>query len=156
MESERDRDVVQRRARHRAVAAVAAVAVFWAISASPARAAQEPEWIPRPVALLQGLDKVTARISTVTAPVGQLVRFGTLDITVASCQEHPPTLAPESAAFLSIDDRPPDEASQPLFSGWMFASSPGLNALEHPVYDLWVLSCSSASTAGQSPSPGTN
>ena len=148
--------MVQRRARHGAVAVVAAAVVAAAISVSSARAAQEPEWISRPVALLQGLDKVTARISTVTAPVGQLVRFGTLDITVATCQEHPPTLAPESAAFLSNDDQPPDEAAEALFSGWMFASSPGLNALEHPVYDVWVLSCSSETTAGQSSTSGKN
>lgn len=149
----------QRRTGHRAAATAAAALIGSALiglAAPAARAAQEPEWIPRPVAVLQGLDKVTARISTVTAPVGQTVRFGTLGITVASCQEHPPTLAPESAAFLTIDDRLPDEAAQRVFSGWMFASSPGLNALEHPVYDVWMLSCSSESTAGQSSSAGTN
>lgn len=144
----------QRRTWQTAAAGLAAAMAALAVPA--ARAAEEPEWIQRPVAVLQGLDKVTARISTVDAPLGKPVRFGTLDITVATCQEHPPTLAPESAAFLVIEDRPPDEAAQRVFSGWMFASSPALNALEHPVYDVWVLSCSSASTAGQSSSAGTN
>lgn len=124
--------------------------------APSARALDEPDWIPRPIATLQGLDKVTARISTVIAPVGETVEFGTLHITVQTCQEHPPTLAPESAAFLVIEDQPPDEAPHRIFSGWMFASSPALNSVDHPVYDVWMLSCSSDKTAGQSPSPGTN
>lgn len=162
MQDEREDDVGQRRTWRPDAAGLAAAAVLVAaalvagLAGPAARAAEEPEWIQRPVALLQGLDKVTARISTVTAPLGKPVRFGTLDITVATCQEHPPTLPPESAAFLTIEDRPPDESAQRVFSGWMFASSPGLNALEHPVYDVWVLSCSSESTAGQSSSAGTN
>ena len=140
----------------RRAAGVVAGAALWALAAVPATAADDPEWIPQPVVVLQGLDKVTARISTVTAPVGQTVAFGTLRISPRTCQEHPPTLAPESAAFLEIDDQPPDEAPRRIFDGWMFASSPALNALEHPVYDVWVLSCSSETTAGQSSSAGTN
>ena len=128
---------------------------LWATTASPVMA-DEPDWIQLPVVVLQGLDKVTARISTVTAPVGQTVSFGTLKISPRTCQEHPPTLAPESAAFLEIDDQPPDESPNRVFTGWMFASSPGLNALEHPVYDVWVLSCSSETTAGQSSTSGKN
>lgn len=119
-------------------------------------AADEPEWIPQPIAVLQGLDKVTARISTVTAPVGETVGFGSLLITVETCQMHPPTLPPENAVFLVVDDQPPDEQPRRVFSGWMFGSSPGLNALEHPVYDVWVLSCRSANTEGQSSAAGTN
>ncbi len=126
------------------------------VGGGPADAAEEPEWIPEPVAVLQGLDKVTARISTVIAPVGETVGFGTLLITVQTCQEHPPTLAPESAAFLVVEDQPPDEAPRRVFSGWMFASSPAINALEHPVYDVWVLSCRSSSTEGQSSAEGKN
>lgn len=116
----------------------------------------DAEWLPREVAVLQGLDKVTARISTVSAPVGGTATFGTLSIEVSTCQERPPTLPPESAAFLRIDDHPPDAPARRLFSGWMFASSPALNALEHPVYDVWMLSCRSASTASQSSAPGSN
>ncbi len=146
--------MVKRRTGRRATGAIVGMAL-WATTASPVMA-DEPDWILRPVVVLQGLDKVTARISTVTAPVGQTVSFGTLRISPRTCQEHPPTLAPESAAFLEIDDQPPDESPNRVFTGWMFASSPGLNALEHPVYDVWVLSCSSETTAGQSPSAGSN
>lgn len=118
--------------------------------------ASDPDWLPRRTAVLQGLDKVTARISTVLAPIDETVAFGTLRITARTCQERPPTLAPESAAFLIVDDALPDANVNRVFNGWMFASSPALNALEHPVYDVWVLSCSSESTAGRSSSSGTN
>jgi hypothetical protein len=97
------------------------------------------------VAVLQGLDKVTARVSPVLAPLGQPTRFGALEITARACRETPPTEPPESAAFLEIRELPPaaDEGEPPrqLFSGWMFASSPAVSALEHPVYDVWVVDC---------------
>ena len=92
-------------------------------------------------AVLQGLDKVTARVSPVAAPIGAPVRFGTLEITARACMETPPTEPPESAAFLDIRELPPNEAPVDLFSGWMFASTPALSALEHPVYDVWVVDC---------------
>lgn len=114
------------------------------------------DWRQQEVAVLQGLDKVTARISRLEVPIGQTVRFGTFNIRVETCQDLPPTLPPESAAFVHVEDQPPDEQPSELFSGWMFASSPGLNAVEHPVYDVWVASCKSASTEGQSSAAGSN
>lgn len=95
-------------------------------------------------ALLQGLDKVTARVSELKAPLNKPVRFGTLIITARACHKTPPEEPPESAAFLEISERREGEPPKPLFSGWMFASSPGLSALEHPVYDIWVLDCMTA------------
>jgi hypothetical protein len=103
------------------------------------------------VAVLQGLDKTTARISKFDAPVGKAVRFGTLVITVRACIKHPPEEEPESAAFLQIDEVRQGErnsvVSQQVFSGWMFASSPALSALENPIYDVGVLDCKSDTTA---------
>lgn len=103
------------------------------------------------VAVLQGLDKTTARVSKFDAPVGQAVRFGTLVITVRACIKHPPEEEPESAAFLQIDEVRPGErnsvVSQQVFSGWMFASSPALSALENPIYDIGVLDCKTDTTA---------
>jgi hypothetical protein len=103
------------------------------------------------VAVLQGLDKTTARISKFDAPVGQSVRFGRLVITVRDCVKHPPEEEPESAAFLQIDELRQGErntlTSQRVFNGWMFASSPALSALENPIYDVGVLDCRSDSTA---------
>jgi hypothetical protein len=110
--------------------------------------AAAPPAFARTVAVLQGLDKTTARISTIEAPVDEPVTFGTLTITVKACEKKPPEEPPESAAFLQVDDQRPG-SSQPvrLFSGWMFASSPALSAMEHPVYDVGVLDCKSDSTS---------
>jgi len=103
------------------------------------------------VAVLQGLDKTTARISKFEAPVGKSVRFGTLVITVRDCVKHPPEEEPESAAFLQIDELrqgdPTTVVSERVFSGWMFASSPALSALENPIYDIGVLDCRTDATA---------
>lgn len=94
-----------------------------------------------PHAVLQGLDKVTARVVTIEVPVGQPVEFGSLRITAQTCRKASPVEPPESAAFLEILEERPDEATEAVFSGWMFASSPALSALEHPVYDVWVIDC---------------
>ena len=91
--------------------------------------------------VLQGLDKVTARVSSFEAPIGESVRFGTLEIVPRVCHRTPPEEPPESTAYLDIVDLRSGGASVDLFHGWMFASSPALNALEHPVYDVWVLEC---------------
>ena len=96
---------------------------------------------PRVTAVLQGLDKIAARISTIEAPLDQEVAFGDLKIVVRACQKRPPEEPPESAAFLEIKEAKPDAPSRMLFSGWMFASSPAVSALDHPVYDVWVLDC---------------
>ncbi len=111
------------------------IALIGIIAAFPAGAA------PMNKVILQGLDKVTARVSTLEARVGEVVRFGTLEIIARSCDKRPPEEPPESAAFLDIWEIRPGEPAISLFRGWMFASSPALNALEHPVYDIWVLDC---------------
>ncbi len=108
-----------------------------------------------PVAVLQALDKVTARVTTLQAPVGQTVRFGTLAIKAAVCEKHPPEETPESAAFLDIVEQRAEQASVDVFRGWMFASSPGLSPMQHPVYDLWMVDCvSSSPSAEPRASPG--
>ncbi len=103
------------------------------------------DMIAEPVALLQGLDKITARVSKFEAAVGSPVRFGNLSIRVRDCEKAPPEDPPESAAFLEIDELRPGEDRVRVFSGWMFASSPALSALEHPIYDVNVLDCKTAS-----------
>ena len=103
--------------------------------AAPAHAIQMEE------AVLQGLDKITARISTIKVAVGETVNFGSLRITLRACDKKPPEETPESAAFLQVVEQKPGEQPVTRFSGWMFASSPALSAMEHPVYDLWVLDC---------------
>jgi hypothetical protein len=90
---------------------------------------------------LRGLNKVTARISTLDAPLGAIARFGNLEIIARKCWQAPPEEQPENAALLQIRELRPGEGPQDIFNGWMFASSPALSALEHPVYDITVLSC---------------
>lgn len=109
---------------------------------------------PHRVAVLRGLDKVTARVSTLEAPVGGDTRFGTLVVTPRACLVAPPIDPPERAAFLEIREAGRNGGSaRPLFSGWMFASSPGLSALEHPIYDLWLLDCREPEAAAAPPVP---
>jgi hypothetical protein len=128
-----------------------AVVAFVALaSAAPAAAAM----IPEPAALLLGLDKITARVSRIEAPVGTPVRFGTLKILVRACETNPPDRRPENAAFLEIDKVWPGEKPVRLFSGWMFSSSPALSALEDPIYDVSVLACNAASAASPALPPG--
>ena len=100
--------------------------------------------------VLQGLDKVTARVSTINAQIGKPIRFGTLEITLRACHKRPPEEPPESAAFLEIREIKPGETPRTLYVGWMFASSPAVSALEHPVYDVWVIECRSSSPSGSS------
>ena len=92
-------------------------------------------------AVLRGLDKITAKVSEFDAPIDRAVRFGTLDIVVRACAKRPPEEPPETTAFLEVTDQRPGGEARKLFSGWMFASSPALSALEHPVYDVWVIDC---------------
>jgi hypothetical protein len=99
------------------------------------------------VAVLQGLDKVTARIFTISAPLNDAVRFGSLRITARACTKTPPTEPPEVTAFLEVLEVQPGVFPVPVFSGWMFASSPALSAMEHAVYDVWVIDCKAATIA---------
>ena len=86
------------------------------------------------------LDKVTAKISRLETEIGRPTVLGPLTITVRTCKTTPPEEPPETSVYLEIDESRENKTER-LFSGWMFASSPGLNGLEHPVYDLWPESC---------------
>ena len=96
---------------------------------------------PKPTAILRGVDKITARVTDIEAPLDEPVTFGTLDIIARTCHKRPPIEPPEVSVFLEIADMPPGGTRRRVFSGWMFASSPALSALEHPVYDVWVIDC---------------
>lgn len=102
---------------------------------------------PASIVVLRALDKITARVTTIEVPVGETVEFGSLQITARYCDKRPPEQTPESAAFVEVVEAKPDEEPQQAFSGWMFASSPALSAMDHPVYDLWVIDCTNASSA---------
>jgi hypothetical protein len=95
-------------------------------------------WVPRPVADLTGLDKVSARESRLAVRVGQSVTFGSLTITVRACVVRPPDQAPDATAFLDITD---SQGAAPDFHGWMIRSEPSLEILQHPVYDVRLDGC---------------
>ncbi|MGE3649802.1 MAG: DUF2155 domain-containing protein [Reyranellaceae bacterium] len=101
---------------------------------------------------LQALDKVTTRTREIVVAVGDSVRFGTLRIDAAECLVNTPEATPDSVAFLTITDNKPAQAAEKLFSGWMFASSPALSALDSSVYDVWVLACVTIPQASAPPS----
>lgn len=91
--------------------------------------------------MLRGLDKITGRPTNIFAPIGVPVDFASLTITARYCYSTPPSEPPETTAFIEIVDHRPDQSSRTVFSGWMRASSPSLNGLQHPLYDVWVISC---------------
>ncbi len=91
--------------------------------------------------VLRGLDKITGRPENIFAPVGVPVEFASLTITARYCYSTPPSEPPETTAFVEIMDHRPDQPAKKVFSGWMLASSPSLNGLQHPLYDVWVISC---------------
>ena len=125
--------------------------LFLPLTSMMAYAQQPPAqegWIVGEGVRLQTLDKITARIGTTEMALNQPTRFGTLEITTFHCAYRPPEAPPETAAFLEIrdigySDKKNQAKSQAVvvFSGWMFASSPAISALEHPVYDVMVLAC---------------
>ncbi|GAB5390075.1 MAG: hypothetical protein Alpg2KO_30430 [Alphaproteobacteria bacterium] len=102
---------------------------------------------------MQGLDKITGRIAEFEVPVARSTAFGSLRVAVRACQKAPPTEEPESAAFVEVFEQQPNNDPVLRFSGWMFASSPGVSALEHPVYDVWVKDCRNLSTSSGEDSP---
>ncbi|MBV8578471.1 MAG: DUF2155 domain-containing protein [Acetobacteraceae bacterium] len=99
-----------------------------------------PPWVPRSTAELQGLDKVNARRTTLEVKVGTSAQYGSLKITVQSCEVRPPDQPQDAAAFLIIAD---SHESEPGFRGWMFASAPSVSMLEHPIYDVRLTGCRS-------------
>src|SRR5260370_33476030 len=123
---------------------VALIALIASISGALPRASAAAETAAEPVAVMQGLDKITARASRFDAPVAQVVNFGALSIVVRDCEKSAPEEQPENAAFVEITGNRPGEGKLPLVSGWMFSSSPALSALEHPVYDVNLLECKGA------------
>jgi hypothetical protein len=92
-------------------------------------------------AVFAGLDKITGRTITFDAAIGETVRFGALEVTPRACYTRPPTEATNTDAFVEVDELTLQGEVKRIFTGWMFASSPGLHAVEHPIYDVWLTDC---------------
>jgi hypothetical protein len=94
-------------------------------------------------AVFSGLDKITGRIISFDAAIGETVQFGALQVTARVCYTRPPTEATNTDAFVQVDEVTLQGEVKRIFSGWMFAASPGLHAVEHPIYDVWLSDCAS-------------
>ncbi|MCB1456535.1 MAG: DUF2155 domain-containing protein [Nitratireductor sp.] len=106
------------------------------------------------VAEFYGIDKITGRIITFDVYVNETVRFGALHVTPKVCYSRPATETPKTTAFIEVDEITLDRQIRRIFTGWMFADSPGLNAIEHPVYDIWLKACKMDSD--EAPPPDAN
>lgn len=104
------------------------------------------ERIQNPTNVFAGLDKITGRIVQFDVAVNETVQFGSLQVTPKNCLTNPPTETPETVAFVEIDEITLQKETKRIFSGWMFAASPGLNAVEHPIYDVWLIECKGGAT----------
>ena len=103
--------------------------------------AAQADRIKNPTALFSGLDKITGRIVSFEVAVDETVQFGALQMRARVCFTKPSTETPNTTSFVEVDETEADGATKRVFSGWMFAASPGLHGLEHPVYDIWLVDC---------------
>ena len=103
-----------------------------------------PHKIANPTAVFSGLDKITGRIISFDVAINETVRFGALEVTPRACYSRPPTEAPNTDGFIEVDELTLQGEIKRIFTGWMFAASPGLNAVEHPIYDVWLTDCKGA------------
>jgi hypothetical protein len=97
--------------------------------------------IRNPIAVFAGLDKITGTITTFEVPIDEARRFGTLNVRPRVCNTRPVTEQPKTTSFVEVEEARADGKAKRIFTGWMLAESPGLNALEHPVYDVWLAGC---------------
>jgi hypothetical protein len=102
-------------------------------------------------ALFSGLDKITGRIINFDVAIGETVQFGALQVTPRICYTRPPTEAANTDAFIEVDEVTLQGEIKRIFSGWVFASSPGLHAVEHPIYDVWLTDCKNPVVAAAPP-----
>jgi hypothetical protein len=123
------------RARAQVLGALAGVVALWPLPAARA------ERLENNIAVFSALDKVTASIKKLEVKLNETVQFGALKVTPRVCYSRPSTEQPKTTSFVEVDEVQLDGTEKRLFSGWMFAESPGLNAVEHPVFDVWLTDC---------------
>ncbi|MXQ12423.1 DUF2155 domain-containing protein [Microvirga makkahensis] len=103
--------------------------------------AAQADRIKNPTAVFSGLDKITGRIVSFEVRIDETVQFGALQMTPRVCFTKPPTETPNTTSFVEVEEAGADGKTRKVFSGWMFAASPGLHGIEHPVYDIWLVDC---------------
>ncbi len=106
-----------------------------------AAAKKKTERVKNPVAVMDGLDKITARVTSFEAKIGEQSQFGALKVTPRVCYTRPFSDTPQTTAFVEVDEVGLTGETKRIFTGWMFAASPGINGVEHSVYDVWLKDC---------------
>jgi hypothetical protein len=101
----------------------------------------EGERIANPTASFSGLDKISGRIILFDVALNETVQFGALQVTPRACYTRPPTETQNTTSFVEVDEITLKAEIRRIFTGWMFANSPGLSAVEHPIYDIWLIDC---------------
>lgn len=122
----------------------------WAIASGLPSSRVHAEVVKNPIAVFAALDKVTGRISHLEIPINKTVEFGALKVTPRVCDTRPPTDTPHTSSFVEVDEVKLTGEVQRIFTGWMFAESPGLHAVEHPVFDVWLTNCKTVSAPAPS------
>lgn len=117
-----------------------AAAVLLAVAGCTCKSAKA-ERISNPLAVFAGLDKITGITTTFEIPIGEERRFGALIVKPDVCYTRPLTEEPKTTSFVQVDQVLLDNSRKRLFSGWMFAESPGLSGVEHAIYDVWLTGC---------------
>jgi hypothetical protein len=113
-----------------------------AVLASAGQAPAQAQPVANPVATFAGLDKITGRITRFDVYIDETVLFGALELTPRACYDRPSSdTLQRTSAFLEVDQRSLDGSTERIFTGWMFADSPALNAVDHAVYDVWLIEC---------------
>jgi hypothetical protein len=112
--------------------------------------------VANPTAVFSGLDKITGRITAFDAAIGETVQFGALQVTARACYSRPPTETPLTDGFVEVDEVTLQGEVRRIFTGWMFAASPGLHAVEHAVYDVWLVDCKGGAQAVVDAQPTTS
>jgi len=138
-----------RSASLRAISGAGSIALLAGILSAPSAEAAR---IANPVAVFSGLDKITGRITTFDVYINETVQFGALQVTPRACYSRDATEQQKVDGFVEVDEITLDRRIRRIFTGWMFADSPGLNAVEHPIYDVWLKECKQKSDV---PAPDT-
>ncbi len=114
-------------------------------TAPPPPSPDDGSKLSMPIATFSGLDKITGRITSFDVAINETVQFGALQVTPRVCYARPQTIAPLTTTFAEVDEITLDNKIRRIFTGWMFADSPGLHAVEHAVYDIWLTECKASS-----------
>ena len=141
------------------IMAVAAFSLFALLHPSGLQPALADK-IKHPRAIYSGLDKITGRIIGFEVAIDETVQFGSLQITPRVCYTRPATEAPQTTSFIEVDEIDTSNQYKRIFSGWVYADSPGLNGIEHAVYDIWLNDCKGGSdiivTVPDAPEPAAD